>query len=55
MYMDNSYNGAPVLLAAELSGRVWDGVLITGLDELEVVEAQLRDRGLVKEQIWRLS
>ena len=55
MYMDTSFNGAPVLRAAELSGCVWDGVLITALDELEAVEAQLRDRGLVEEQIWRLA
>ena len=55
MYMDNSFNGTPVLRAAELSERVWDGVLITALYELEAVESQLRDRGLVEEQIWRLS
>jgi hypothetical protein len=55
MYMDNSFNGAPVLRAAELSACVWDGVLITTLNGLEAEEAQLRDRGLVEEQIWRLA
>ena len=55
MYMDTSFNGAPVLRAAELKAQAWDGVLITALDELEAVEAQLRDRGLMEEQIWRLA
>ena len=55
MHMDTTFNGAPVLRATELSECVWGGVLITVLDELEAVEAQLRDRGLVEEQVWRLS
>ena len=55
MYMDNSFNRTPVLRAAELKAQAWDGVLITGPDELEAVEAQLRDMGLMEGQMRRLA
>lgn len=48
-------SGAPILPGEDLSSLEWDGVLITALDELVEVEAQLRDWGVPEDKIWRLS
>ena len=47
--------GVALVQAEELDTLEWDGVLITALEELEEVEAELRDWGLPEEKIWRLS
>lgn len=55
MYRGTDFNGTPVLRTAELPEEGWDGVLITALDGLDTVEAELRDLGVPEERIWRLS
>jgi len=54
-YAEDRFNGLPVLQSEDLEDVEWDGVLITALDGVEEVEAQLRDWGLPEERIWRLS
>ena len=49
------FNGVPMVRAEELPDGEWDGVLITALEDLDTVEAQLREMGLAEERIWRLS
>ena len=49
------FNGVPMWRAEELLEGEWDGVLITALEDLDTVEAQLREIGLAEERIWRLS
>jgi DNA-binding MarR family transcriptional regulator len=39
----------------DLNTLQWDGVLITALDELDEVEAQLREWKVPEKKIWRLS
>ena len=47
--------GVPLMQSEDLRVVEWDGVLITALEELDGVEAQLRDWGLPENKIWRLS
>ena len=54
-YADEMFNGVPMWRAEELPEGEWDGVLITALEDLDTVEAQLREMGLSEERIWRLS
>ena len=49
------FSGVPVLLGEDLHAFEWHGVLITALDSLEAVEAQLRDWEVPEEKIWRLT
>jgi DNA-binding MarR family transcriptional regulator len=49
------FQGLPLIQGHDLQEMDWDGVLITALDELDEVEAQLRDLGLPEERIWRLA
>ena len=56
---DNSigakYEGLVIFDRDELNELAWDGLLITALEDLDRVEAQLQDWGLPEEKIWRLS
>jgi len=54
-YANDKYAGLPVLQVEQLKQVAWDGLLITSLEELDEVEAQLRDWGLPDERIWRLA
>lgn len=54
-YADEMFNGVPMLRAEDLPEGAWDGMLITALEDLDKVEAQLREMGLAEERIWRLS
>jgi len=54
-YAGKVFRGVRVLRGEELSGCAWDGVLITALDDLEQVDARLREMGLSEERVWRLS
>jgi hypothetical protein len=45
----------PLLHDEDLNTIEWDGVLITALEGLDEVEAQLRDWGFPETKIWRLS
>lgn len=57
--LDESFEGhlfhnMPIWDEHDLREIKWDGVLITALEALEQVEAQLCDIGLPEERIWRL-
>jgi DNA-binding MarR family transcriptional regulator len=54
-FEDERFDGLLVLQGEDLGELQWDGLLITALEGIEEVEAQLRDWGLPEEQIWRLS
>ncbi len=49
------FNRVPMVRAEELPEGAWDGVLITALEDLDTVEARLREMDLAEERIWRLS
>jgi DNA-binding MarR family transcriptional regulator len=53
-YVGARFNGLPLLQGEDMRDEEWDGVLITALEDLDEVEAQLRDWGLPEEKIWRL-
>lgn len=52
---EDRFDGLLMLQGEDLGELEWDGLLITALEGLEEVEAQLRDWGLPEERIWRLS
>jgi DNA-binding MarR family transcriptional regulator len=52
---ENRFDGVAVLKGEELGELHWDGLLITAIEGLEEVEAQLRDWGLPEERIWQLA
>ena len=50
------FEGYPILDIADTESVEWDRVLITALDDLQGVEAWLRESGIIAEpRIWRLS
>jgi DNA-binding MarR family transcriptional regulator len=51
----DSFGDLPVLVSADLKEVEWDGILITALEGLEEVEAELCDWGLPEDRIWHLS
>jgi DNA-binding MarR family transcriptional regulator len=54
-FVGTRFNGLPVFEREDMHDGEWDGVLITALERLDEVEAELRDWGLPEDRIWRLS
>jgi len=54
-YADSSYHGVVIVEAEDLLHIEWDGILITDLEGLEIIDAQLCDMGVSEDRIWRLS
>ena len=54
-YEDRFFEGVPLVQGEDLRVMEWDGVLISALNDLEQVEAELCDWGLPNERIWRLA
>lgn len=50
----NSFNNLPLLQCSSLGEIEWDGLLITALDDVDEVEVELRDWGIIEDRIWRL-
>ena len=53
--VDNSYHGVAIIEAEDLLHMEWDGILITNLEGLDVIDAQLCDMGVPENRVWRLS
>ena len=51
----SEFGGVPVVKASGLQELEWDGVLITSLDDLDVVDDQLAHIGIDSSRVWRLS
>jgi len=52
---DQEFNGLPLLKAADLQHRSWDGVLITALENLDAAEQHLKKAGVTAAKVWKLS
>ena len=49
------FNGVPLIAPKELTELEWDGMLITALDDLDVVDHRLREMHLPETKVWRVS
>jgi DNA-binding MarR family transcriptional regulator len=54
-YEGEYFYGVRVLRNGQLLNGTWDGVLITGLEEIEEVENRLLQAGVAEKAIWTLS
>ena len=54
-FQDKEFSGLPLLKAADLQSRTWDGVLITALENLDSAERCLEEAGVAATKVWKLS
>jgi DNA-binding MarR family transcriptional regulator len=52
---DKEFSGLPLLMAEDLQGEEWDGVLITALENLDRAERYLDEAGVAAAKVWKLS
>ena len=50
-----TFSGVRVAADNELQSLVWDGILITELDDLEDADIRLQELGVPESKVWRLS
>ena len=49
------FHDVPIIKETQLAKLDWDGILITGLDNLEHAQARLMELGINKKSVWSLS
>jgi DNA-binding MarR family transcriptional regulator len=54
-YDGQTFHGVPVLKNGQLQAGLWDGVLITRLEDVAEAEGQLLQLGVDEKAIWTLS
>jgi len=54
-YDGQDFQGVPLFKNEQLQDVMWDGILITTLEDLEKAEERLLDAGVALEAIWKLS
>ena len=53
-YIGQEFYGGSIIRTEELFNKKWDGLLITTLEVVDETEAQLIQRGVLEDTIWKL-
>ena len=51
----DAFGGIPLVAEDTLDSPDWDGVLVTGLNDLDEADRRLRELGVPESKVWHLS